>query len=123
MTQSSNPTSIPSSSAFVLAVDEPSLDLAALGGRVAGAVRRQMCRVSEPLGREAVDELGCLAALGETQRAHTAFHERGHQPGSLAERAGAQSELLVGERRIPEGDRPFRPGRGVAVDHGHLDTE
>ena len=57
-----------------LALDEPSLDLAALLGRVAGAVRREPAprRGVDALGGEAVDELGRLAALREADRAQAA---------------------------------------------------
>ena len=36
----------------------------------------------------------------------------------LAERARAQAELLVEQRRVPERDRPLRARRGVVLDHG-----
>ena len=53
-----------------LALDETPLDLAALLGGVAGAVRREAARRRDvdALGGEAVDQLGRLAALREADR-------------------------------------------------------
>ncbi len=103
--------------------DQAPLDLAALGGGVAGAIRGEPGRIAEALRGESVDELGCLAALGEAESPSTSLDERCHQAGGLTERARAQSQLLVGERRVPEGDRPLRLRRGVSFDHGGLDAE
>ena len=44
------------------------------------------------------------------------FYELREQAGTLPERAGAEVELLVGHRRIPEHDRPLGPWRGVSGD-------
>ena len=79
--------------------------------------------VAEPVGGEAVDQLGGAAALGEAERAQAARDEVGQQPRRLAERARAQAELLVGQRRVPERDRPLRARRAVVADHRRLDAE
>ena len=65
-----------------LALDQPSLDLAALGRRIAGPVRRQPLGevAAEPLAREAVDELRGLAALREADRAQLLLDEPCQQP-------------------------------------------
>ena len=107
-----------------LALEQPPLDLAPLRGRVAGAVGRAAGESSpEAVGREAVDQLGRAAALGEAERAQAALDEVGHQPRRLAERARAQAELLVGQRRVPERDRPLGARRAVVADHRRLDAE
>ena len=106
-----------------LALEQPPFDLAPLRGRVAGAVGREQRVVAEPVGGEAVDQLRRAAALGETERAQAALDQVGQQLRGLAEGARAEAELLVGERRVPEGDRPLGPRRGVVADHGRLDAE
>ena len=70
-----------------------------------------------------MDQLGCAPALGEAERAQAALDQVGHQLRRLAERRGAQAELLVGQRRVPERDRPLGARRGVVADHGRLDTQ
>ncbi len=89
-----------------LALDEASLDLAALLGRVAGAVRREPSRGRDvdALGREAVDQLGGLPALREADRPQPARRELGEQPCGVAERARPEPELRVEERRVPDHD-------------------
>ena len=106
-----------------LALEQPPLDLAPLLRRVAGAVGREPRVVAEPVGGEAVDQLGRAAALGEAERPQAALDQVGHQLRRLAERRGAQAELLVGQRRVPERDRPLGARRGVVADHGRLDAE
>ena len=129
ITQSSRPTSIPSSSAFVALTpsSSPSSSRRSISrrccGRVAGAVGREPRVVAEPVGGEAVDQLGGAAALGEAERAQAALDEVGHQLRRLAERARAQPQLLVGQRRVPERDRPLGARRGVVADHRRLDAE
>ena len=123
--------SIPSSSASV--AETPSSSpaasrcsmLAALRRRVAGAVGRKAVAVlpAEPVEREAVDQLGRLAALREAERPQTALDELRHQPRRLAERARADAELLVEQRRVPERDRPLGPRRGVALDDREVDPD
>ncbi len=105
-----------------LARREPLLDVAPLGGRVARAVRREPVRVfaTQPVEREAMDELCGLAALREAQRPEAALDEFGEQAGSLTERAGTEIELLVGHGRVPQHDRPLCPRRRVAGDDGRL---
>ena len=105
-----------------LAVHQPPLDLAALRGRVAGAVRRQPGggRGVDPVGGEAVDELGRLAALREADRAQAARDEPGHQQRRLGQRARPHPELGVEQGRIPEHDVALRAGRRVRVDHRRL---
>ena len=72
-----------------VALDEAALDLAPLGGRVAGAVRREPLRDLgvDPVGGEAVHELGGAARLREADRAQAAGHEPGHEARGLAQRA------------------------------------
>ena len=103
-----------------LALEQPPLDLAPLRGRVAGAVGRERRVVPEPVGGEAVDQLGRAPALGEAERAQAARDEVGQQPRRLAERARSQAELLVGQRRVPERDRPLGARRAVVADHRRL---
>ena len=123
MTQSSRPTSIPSSSAFVLltpeqiALRQASFDLAPLAGGVAGAIRGEAGVVADPLGGEAMDELGRLAALRKGQRAQPVLDERRLQLRGLGQRRCAQTQLGVLERGVPEHDRPFRTGGTVVGDH------
>ena len=59
-----------------VAFGEAALDLAPLRGGVARTVRREMRVVTEPLGGEAVDQLGRLAALREREGAQPAFDEQ-----------------------------------------------
>ena len=105
-----------------LAGGEPPLDVAPLRGRVAGAVRREPVLVlaAEPVEGEAMDELRRPAALREAQRAKTALDELREQAGTLTERAGAEVELLVGHRRVPEHDRSLGPRRRIAGDDRRL---
>ncbi len=65
-----------------LSLDESPLDLAALLGRVAGAVRSEArCgRRVEPLNGEAVDELRRRAALREADRPQSPPDQAGEQP-------------------------------------------
>ncbi len=108
-----------------LARGEPPLDLAPLTRRVPGAVGGEPVAVlaAEPVDGEAVDQLRRLAALGEAERPQPARDELGHQPRRLAERARADAELLVEERRVPERDRPLGARRCVVPDHGHVEAE
>ena len=72
-----------------LAGHQPLLDLAPLRRRVAGAVRREPRRrssASTPVGREAVDQLGRLAALREADRPQAA-RRRGRRAGATPRRA------------------------------------
>src|SRR6185369_13475589 len=89
-----------------LSLDEAALDVSTLRRRVPGAVRREPLRGRrvDAVGRQAVDQLGLLAALRETDRPQIALHELRHQPGGVAERARAQSELGVEQLRVPESD-------------------
>ena len=128
ITASSMPTSIPSSSAFVALTprsspaNEALLDLAALRGRVAGAVGREPGGVAEAVGRELVDQLGGAAALREHERAQAALDEVGHQLRRLGERARPLAQLLVDQRRVPERDRPLGLRRSVLADHGEVEA-
>jgi hypothetical protein len=70
-----------------------------------------------------VDQLGGAAALREAQRPQPALDEVGEQLRRLAEGAGAQAELLVGQRRVPERHRPLGARSRVVADHGGLDAE
>ena len=118
--------SIPSSSASVAATPrsspsiKPALDLTSLRRRVAGAVGSEPSRRCgvDAVGREAVDQLGRLAALREADRAQPARHEPRHQERRFGERAGANAELGIEERRVPEDDVALRPGGRVALDDG-----
>ena len=127
--QSSRPTSMPSSSASVAVTpsSSPSTSRRSISRRCSGvypgAVRgepRRSRRV-EPLAREAVDELGRAPALREADRPLAVRDERGEHARRLAERAGAQAELLVEDGRVPEGDGALGPRRRVLVDHGHVE--
>ena len=69
-----------------LAVLQPTLDLAPLLRGVAGPVRREVRVVAEPLGGEAVDQLGRLAALRERQGPEPALDEHRLQTRRLGER-------------------------------------
>ncbi len=104
-----------------LAGEEALLDLAPLRCGVAGPVRREARRVSEPVGRELVDQLCGAAALGEHERAQTALDQVGHQLRRLGERARPLAQLLVDERRVPERDRPLRFRRSVLADDGEVE--
>ena len=103
-----------------LALDEPPLDLAPLLGGVAGAVRGEPARGRgvDALGGEAVDQLGRLAALREADRPQPARRELGEEPRRVAERARAQAELGVEQRRVPDDDLALGAGGGVRVDDG-----
>ena len=70
-----------------------------------------------------MDQLRRLADLREADRPQAALDEVGEEPRASAERARAQAELLVEERRVPERDRPLRMRRGVLADDGRLDAE
>ena len=78
-----------------VAAGEPPLDLAPLLRRVAGPVRREAGVVAEPLGREAVDQLGGLARLGERQRAQSALDELGLQLRRLGQGRATQAQFDV----------------------------
>ena len=65
-----------------------------------------------------MDQLGRLAALREADRPQTARRERGEEPRSVAERARAQPELGVEQRRVPDDDLALGLGGGVRVDDG-----
>ena len=101
-----------------LSLDEPTLDVAALLGRVPGAVRGEAIggRGVHPLDGEAVDELRRLAALREADRPQAACRELREQSRRLAERARAQAEIDVEERWVPDHDLALRLRRRVEVD-------
>ena len=99
-----------------VALAEPPLDLAPLCRRVAGAVRREVRVVAEPLGGEAVDQLGRLAALRERERPQAALDEQRLELRGLGERRAAQAELVVEQRRVPEDDGALGPRRRVVAD-------
>jgi hypothetical protein len=69
-----------------LALDEPPLDLAALLGCVAGPIRSEPARRRriDPLAGEPVNELRCLAALGEADRAEAPRRELRQQTGGIS---------------------------------------
>ena len=102
-----------------LAGHQALLDLAPLRRCVAGAIRGEpgsSLRV-DAIGREAVDQLDRLPALGEADRAQALLDEARQQTGGVAERARADAELRVDQLRVPERDRPLGPRGRVAVDH------
>ena len=129
--QSSRPMSIPSSSASVALTPSrsPSTRRRSISrrccGRVAGAVRREPRRGGrvEPVGCEAVDQLGSLAALREADRAQAALRELCEQTRRVAERGSAHAELLVEQLGVPEHDGSLRARRGVVADDGRLHAE
>ena len=97
-----------------LALDEPPLDLAPLRGRVAGAVGREALRSRRRRAARAVKRWISSAALRLFAKQivrRPRVDEPGQQPRRLAERARAQAELGVEERRVPERDRPLRARR------------
>ncbi len=101
-----------------LARDQARLDLVALLRGVAGAVGGDALG---QLGRQAVrghaqDQLDALARLHEADRAGAGGDQLGQQLGGLGQRGGAGSELLVQQRRVPDGDAAGRQRRGVVVD-------
>ena len=120
---------MPSSSAFVAETpsSSPSVSRRSISrrccARVAGAVRREVRVVAEPLGGEAVDQLGRLAALREGQRPQPALDEHRLQARRLGERRAAQPELGVLQRRVPEHDRALGARRRVVADDGHALAE
>ena len=87
-----------------LAIDEPLLDVTALLGCVAGAIRGEAPGEGgvEPLARDAVDDLRRPPALGEHDRPQTAGDELCEQPTGVTERARTQPELRIDELRVPE---------------------
>ena len=108
-----------------LARAEPALDLAPLLRRVAGAVGREPRVVAEPLGREAVDQLGRLAALRERERAQAALDEAppgASPPPRAASRAGraprrgaaGSRARRCARRAAPRRRRSRSPGRRAA---------
>ncbi len=105
-----------------LALHQPPLDLAALGGRVAGAVGRDPLRqvaaptILEAQPREAMDQLDPAARPQEADRAGAALHELGQEVGRLAQRRRPRALGLVEQRRVPHGDLSLRPRGSVAVD-------
>ncbi len=103
-----------------LALDESPLDLASLLGGVAGSIRREpsCSRGVDALGGEAVDQLGRLAALREADRPQPSRRELGEESRRVAERARAQPELVVEERRVPDHDLALGARGGVRVDDG-----
>ena len=104
-----------------LAAHETPLELAALLGRVAGAVgdhEVRELRVGE--ADHPRDELDRLARLDEADRARAAPCELADDLGRFAERRGARAERLVGQRRVPHRDLAARARRAVAVDERDL---
>ena len=101
-----------------LALDEAALDLASLLRRVPGPVGSEPRRGRrvQPVAGEAVDELGCLAALREADRAQAPPDQTRQQPGGVPERARAGAELLVEELGVPEHDLALGL-RGGVVGH------
>ena len=119
-----------------LALGEPPLDLAPLLGRVAGAVGREARVVAEPLGGEAVDQLGRLAALREGERAQAALDEAAwsfaasasaepRSPSSTSRSGGFQSTTVRSARGaasspitvtgVPSSVSPSSPGFAIVA--------
>ena len=99
-----------------LAAHQPPLELAALLGRVAGAVGDDEVlelRVGE--ADHPRDELDRLARLDEADRARPAPRQLADDLGRLAQRGRARAERLVGQRRVPHRDLAPRARRAVAV--------
>jgi hypothetical protein len=74
--------------------------------------------VPEPLGGEAMDQLGGLAALREGERAQPPFDEHGLEARGFGERRAAHGELGIDQRRVPEHDGAFGARRRIVADHG-----
>ena len=104
-----------------LALGQAALELATLGGRVAGAVGHDPLRqVAAPGGLqalrgEALDQLHAAARLHEADRPHVLLDQVGEQARCLRQRRSAAAERLVHERRVPHRDPPLGPRRAVAV--------
>jgi hypothetical protein len=105
-----------------LACDESPLDLASLLGRVPGPVGGEPAGDLgvEALDGEAVDELCGPTALREADRPQPAGDEGREEAGGVTERARAQAEVDVEERRVPDRDLTFRtrssPGFAIVAD-------
>ena len=87
------------------AAGELFLQLASLGGQVAGAVRGHRRRGRSPLGQEPAGvgghELGALAAAGEGEGLVTVGHEPRQQHGGLDVGRRARARVRVDERALP----------------------
>ena len=70
-----------------------------------------------------MDQLGAAPALREADRPQPARNELRVEARRFAERRRAHAELLVQERRVPEGDRPLRARRRVRADDGDVEAE
>ena len=88
-----------------VALRQAALDLAPLGGRVAGAVWRDplgqvaaACVLQAQLG-EALDQLDAAARLEEADRAHLGLHQLRQELSRLGQRGAADARVLVDERR------------------------
>ena len=106
-----------------LVVEQAPLDVAALLGRVAGAVGLDPARLAAPAAvLEAaadvpVHELRRLARRRERDHPRARQHALGGDVARLGERALAHAGRRVLERRVPEHHRPLRPRRLVLVHH------
>jgi hypothetical protein len=101
-----------------IAARELCLELAPLLRRVAGAVWRDALAELGPelLAHQPRDELHRLARLDEADRSRALADELGEQVGRLAQRAAAQLERLVDDRRVPHRDLAPGARRSVLVD-------
>ena len=126
--------SMPSSRAFVVATPEQvaagqrPLQLPPLLGQVAAAVGVHpphevlpAAVAQQPAGLVG-DGLGAAPGAHERQRAGTALHEVGQQPGGVGGGGPAQRRAVLagalGQRRLPQGEGRPRPRRPVV---GHRD--
>ena len=102
-----------------LAGRQPGLDLAALLGRVAGAVGGDsLCELGaaellEPGAGKALDQLDSPPAAQEADRSHPLADQVGQQLGGLGEDRAPRHRPLVDDRRVPDPDPP--PGARSAV--------
>jgi hypothetical protein len=70
-----------------------------------------------------MDQLGCLPALREADRAQVALDEPGEEPCRFSEAARPLPQLGVEQGRVPQGDRPLRARCAVTGDDLDLLTE
>jgi hypothetical protein len=106
-----------------LAVRQAPFDLAALAGRVTGAVGRNpvgQLLVVEPLDRVAQDQLDALARLHEADRPRAGADQLGEQLGGILQWRGTQAEAFVEQRRVPHRDSSLCLRRGVVVDQREI---
>ena len=105
-----------------LAGRQPSLDLAALLGRVAGPVggdplgELRAAQLLEPGARKALDQLDSAPAAQEADRPHPLADQVGEQLGGLGEDRAPRHRPRVDDRRIPDPDPAAGARSAVGID-------